>query len=208
MGSRSRRARSAEALSIAGAWRIESTVHRDPRGGIREWYRESDLHESFAGCLRPRQATCSINHRGALRGISVSAGQVKQVTCVAGEILDVVVDVRIGSPTFGQWVMEHLDATCGVSVHIGAGLGHAFLALTEGAVLTYLLSSEHDPHREVRVNPRDPEIAIAWPEDVEPILSPRDAAAPTLRRCAQAGLLPTHTTVPVLEPRQRPPDID
>jgi dTDP-4-dehydrorhamnose 3,5-epimerase len=113
---------------------------------------------------------------------------------MAGAILDVVVDLRADSPSFGKWEAVRLDATAGNAVFIGEGLGHAFMALTDGATALYLCSTPYAPGREHGVHPLDPAIGIAWPADegITPVLSDKDAAAPTLEEALAAGQLPKY----------------
>jgi dTDP-4-dehydrorhamnose 3,5-epimerase len=138
---------------------------------------------------------------GTLRGIhfaQVPPGQAKYVTCASGAVLDVVVDIRLGSPTYGQWDAVVLDDRERSAVYVAEGLGHAFLALSEGAVVNYLCSAPYAPGREHGIHPLDPTLAIEWPDrDIEgnPLrlrLSPKDEAAPSLAEIAATGVLPTH----------------
>jgi dTDP-4-dehydrorhamnose 3,5-epimerase len=141
------------------------------------------------------QANCSVSRRGVIRGIhfsDVPPGQAKYVSCVSGAILDVVVDIRVGSPGYGRWEAVRLDDTERRSLYISEGLGHAFTALSDEATVLYLCSTPYAPGREHGVNPLDPAIGIEWPSGVEPILSAKDADAPTLDEARAAGLLPDY----------------
>ncbi|MFC7717548.1 dTDP-4-dehydrorhamnose 3,5-epimerase family protein [Nonomuraea recticatena] len=111
---------------------------------------------------------------------------------MAGEVLDVVVDVRVGSPTFGRWEAVALDERSRRSLYLAEGLGHAFMALSERATVVYLCSEPYAPGREHGIHPLDPDLGIAWPDGVEPLLSPKDAAAPSLAQAAEQGLLPSY----------------
>jgi len=124
----------------------------------------------------------------------VPPGQAKYVTCVAGAILDVIVDLRADSPSFGKWEAVKLDAVTRRAVFLAEGLGHAFTALTDGATALYLCSTPYAPGREHGVHPLDPAIGIAWPADGDcaPVLSEKDAAAPTLEEALRAGQLPRY----------------
>ncbi|OXM44797.1 dTDP-4-dehydrorhamnose 3,5-epimerase family protein [Amycolatopsis alba] len=184
------------ALPIPGAWRIENLRHVDERGSFREWYRDDATYAETCGGWRPRQVNWSVSHRAVLRGISVATGtpgQAKYVTCARGAVLDVVVDLRAGSPTFGHWHQEQLDEDHDVSLYLDKGLGHAFLSLTGTSMLMYLLSRPHDPAREVRVQALDPDLGITWPDKVTVTRSAKDQAAPSLADAEQAGLLPVFT---------------
>ena len=141
------------------------------------------------------QANCSISRRGVIRGIhfaDVPPGQAKYVTCVNGAILDVVVDLRAGSPGFGRWSAVRLDDQNRRAVFVAEGLGHAFMALSDQASVLYLCSTPYAPGREHGVHPLDPGIGIAWPAGIEAILSDKDAAAPSLAQTQAARLLPDY----------------
>jgi dTDP-4-dehydrorhamnose 3,5-epimerase len=181
-------------LSIDGAWEITPQQHGDPRGLFLEWYRADHLAEEVGHPLELAQANLSVSAQGVVRGIhfaDVPPGQAKYLTCVRGALLDVVVDIRVGSPTFGQWDAVRLDDVDRRAVYVSEGLGHGYCALTDDATLAYLCSSTYQPAREHSVHPLDPELAIAWPAE-SPILSARDAAAPTLAEARAAGRLPDH----------------
>jgi dTDP-4-dehydrorhamnose 3,5-epimerase len=184
-----------EALDIDGAWVVTPRIHQDTRGSFFEWFREADFHASLGYRPDVAQANCSVSRRGVLRGIhfaDVPPGQAKYVTCLTGAILDVVVDLRVGSPTYAKWAAVHLDEAARRSVFIAEGLGHAFITLSDQAIVMYLCSTSYNPDREHAVHPFDPDIAIAWPTDLEPVLSDKDAAAPTLAQARAGGLLPIH----------------
>jgi dTDP-4-dehydrorhamnose 3,5-epimerase len=179
-------------LSIAGAWEIVPVQHGDARGRFLEWYR-SDLFAAEVGRPLPSaQANISVSARDVVRGVhfaQVPDGQAKYITCVRGAVLDVVVDIRVGSPTFGRWESLRLDDVDRRSVFLGEGLGHGFRALTDDATMVYVCSTPYNPEREHAIHPLDPALGIDWQVD-EPVLSARDATAPTLARAAADGLLP------------------
>ncbi|MEU0518931.1 dTDP-4-dehydrorhamnose 3,5-epimerase [Streptosporangium sp. NPDC006007] len=184
-----------EPLSIDGTWCHTPRVHTDPRGAFLESYRAADLRESTGRPMDLAQVNCSVSRRGVLRGIhfaDVPPGQAKYVTCVSGAVLDVVVDIRAGSPTFGRWEAVRLDDETRRGLYVAEGIGHAFMALSESATIVYLCSRPYAPGREHEVHPLDPAIGIDWPAGLEPILSDKDAAAPTLQEALAAGLLPDH----------------
>jgi dTDP-4-dehydrorhamnose 3,5-epimerase len=118
--------------------------------------------------------------------------QAKYVSCVRGAIIDVVVDIRVGSPGFGRWEVVRLDDQDRRSVFIAAGLGHAFMALTDECTVIYLCSTPYAADRELGVDPRDPAIGIGWPDELEPVLSAKDASAPSLAEGLRDGLLPRY----------------
>jgi dTDP-4-dehydrorhamnose 3,5-epimerase len=113
------------------------------------------------------------------------------VYCPKGAVLDVVIDIRVGSPTFGRWDAVQLDDVDRRAVYISEGLGHAFMALADGSVVTYLCSTGYNPDREFGTHPLDAELELPWPDDIAPILSAKDGAAPTLREAQEQGILPS-----------------
>lgn len=184
-----------EALDIAGAWLFSPRIHQDARGSFLEWFRDGEFRADLGYLPEIAQANCSVSRRGVLRGVhfaDVPPGQAKYVTCVAGAVLDVIVDVRAGAPTYGKWASVLLDDQERRAVYIAEGLGHAFMALSEEATVMYLCSTGYAPAREHGVHPLDPELGINWPEEIEPVLSERDAAAPSLAAARSAGLLPAY----------------
>jgi dTDP-4-dehydrorhamnose 3,5-epimerase len=184
-----------EPISIGGAWTFTPAVHRDDRGYFLEWFRAGELSSSLGYWPETAQANCSVSRRGVIRGIhfsDVPPGQAKYVSCVQGAILDVVVDIRVGSPSYGRWEAVRLDDESRQALFISEGLGHAFTALSDQATAIYLCSTPYAPGREHGVNPLDPAIGIQWPADAEPVLSGKDAAAPTLAEAQAAGLLPDY----------------
>jgi dTDP-4-dehydrorhamnose 3,5-epimerase len=179
-------------LSIEGAWEISPILHGDPRGVFTEWYRFDRIEEVVGHPLRLAQANLSTSAQGVVRGIHFAQtppGQAKYVTCVRGALVDVVVDLRVGSPTFGRWEAVQLDDVDRRAVYIGEGLGHGFCSLADDTTITYLCSEVYNPSREFGVHPLDPELAIRWPVGA-PVLSDRDAAAPGLAEAMEQGLLP------------------
>lgn len=182
-------------LSIEGAWEITPQQHGDARGTFLELYRFDRLAEVVGHPLTLAQANISTSARGVLRGVhfaDVPPGQAKYVSCVRGAGIDVVVDIRVGSPTFGRWEAVRLDDVDRRAVYLSEGLGHAFCALTDDATLSYLCSTTYNPKGEHTVHPLDPDLAIDWPIE-RPSLSERDAAAPSLAQARADGLLPVYT---------------
>ncbi|MEY9845725.1 dTDP-4-dehydrorhamnose 3,5-epimerase [Streptacidiphilus sp. MAP5-3] len=181
-------------LSIEGAWEVTPVQHGDPRGMFMEWYRFDHLAEAVGHPLRLAQGNMSVSAAGVVRGIhfaDVPPGQAKYVTCVRGAVLDIIVDLRVGSPTFGQWEGVRLDDADRRAVYISEGLGHGFCALSDDATLSYLCSETYNPTGEHGIHPLDPTLAIEWPADA-PQLSAKDTAAPTLAEAEAAGLLPDY----------------
>jgi dTDP-4-dehydrorhamnose 3,5-epimerase len=181
-------------LAVRDAYVLDLVAHGDARGRFTEWYRADVLSAAVGHALPLAQANHSVSARGALRGVHfalVPPGQAKYVYCPAGQVLDVVVDVRVGSPTFGVHDSVVLDGERPRAVYLAEGLGHAFLSLADGSSVTYLVSSGYDPAREFGVDPLDPELGLPWPADVEFALSAKDQQAPTLAEAREQGLLPT-----------------
>jgi dTDP-4-dehydrorhamnose 3,5-epimerase len=181
-------------LTISGAYAYTPRAHGDDRGSFHEWFRR-DLLEETGHSFGLAQANCSVSARGVLRGVhfaDVPPGQAKYVTCVRGAILDVVVDLRVGSPTFGRHEALTLDPGNRRCLYIAEGLGHAFMALADDTMVMYLCSEQYAPQREHGVHPLDADLGIGWPEDIAPILSPKDAAAPTFAEAEKSGLLPDY----------------
>ena len=150
------------------------------------------------------QANCSVSSTGSLRGVHFARlppSQAKYVTCLRGAVLDVVVDIRVGSPTYGRWDAVQLDDRDRKAVYLSVGLGHAFMALEDDTVVSYLCSAAHSPDREFSVHPLDPALGIDWPAvgrdggPLSPAMSPKDAAAPTLEEARGLGLLPDYARV-------------
>ena len=187
------------ALSIAGAWELTPRQFADERGYFCEWFKGAEFAELLGHRFELAQANCSVSRRGVLRGLhfaDVPPGQAKYVTCASGQVLDVAVDIRVGSPTYGQWDSVLLDSSARNAIYLAEGLGHAFMALTDDAAVMYLCSTGYNPTAEHGVDPLDPAIGIAWPADIAPILSEKDAAAPSLAEAREAGLLPDVSVCP------------
>jgi dTDP-4-dehydrorhamnose 3,5-epimerase len=181
-------------LAVPDSYVLDLVAHGDARGRFTEWYRGDVLREAVGFPLSLAQANHSVSARGVLRGVHfalVPPGQAKYVYCPAGRVLDVVVDVRVGSPTFGVSDSVLLDAEQPRAVYISEGIGHAFVALDDATSVTYLVSSGYAPEREFGVCPLDPALDLPWPADLELELSAKDRAAPTLEEAQAQGILPT-----------------
>ena len=182
-------------LSIPDSYEITPIQRADDRGVFLEWYRFDRLEEAVGHPLTLRQANTSVSKQGVVRGIhfaDVPLGQAKYVTCTHGAVLDFVIDIRVGSPTFGQWDSVRLDDVDRKAIYIAEGLGHAFVALTENATVSYLVTDVYNPTAEHGINPLDSDIALVFPDEAgEALLSPKDTDAPGLLEARDAGLLPT-----------------
>ena len=181
-------------LGIEGAMESHAAAARGPARPVHRVVPLRRLAEVVGHPLNLAQANLSVSARGVVRGIhfaDVPPGQGKYVTCVRGAVLDVIVDLRVGSPTFGRWEGVRLDETDRKAVYIPEGLGHGFCALSDDATLSYLCSTTFNPTAEHSVHPLDPELGIEWPADA-PQLSARDEAAPSLAEAISTGLLPDY----------------
>ena len=156
-------------------------VFGDHRGFFAETYR-ADAWAAAGIDATFVQDNHSRSSRGTLRGIhfQTTPGQAKLVRCARGAILDVVVDLRRGSPTFGEWESFELDDAAMHQLYVPIGFGHGFCVLSEVADVAYKCSSYYDAATEAGIAYDDPDVGIGWPTDVEPIVSERDATAPRL----------------------------
>ena len=182
-------------LSIEGAWVITPRQFTDGRGVFLESFRGDRLAQAVGHRLDVAQTNVSVSARGSVRGIhfaDVPPSQAKYITVLSGSLVDFVVDIRVGSPTFGRWESVTLDTVERRAVYLSEGLGHAFCAVEDDTTALYLVSAAYDPGREHGVHPLDPEIGLTLPAGLEPILSAKDAGAPSLAEAARSGLLPTY----------------
>lgn len=191
-------------LAVPGAWELTPRQFPDSRGVFLEWFTDTSFAATVGHRLDLRQANCSVSAAGVVRGIhfaDVPPGQAKYVTCAKGAVLDVAVDLRVGSPTFGTWDTVLLDDVDRRAIYLSEGLGHAFMSLEDGSTVLYLCSTGYNPGAEHGITPSDPELAIAWPttgrdgHPLTPLLSEKDLAAPTLAQAVRSGLLPRHDDV-------------
>ena len=184
-----------ERLSIDGAFVVTPRQLHDDRGTFLESFRGDHLAEHLGHRPDVLQTNVSVSLRGTVRGIhfaDVPPGQAKFVTAVSGSLLDYVVDLRVGSPTFGRSEAVLLDTQERRAVYLSEGLGHAFCALEDGTTAMYLCTATYNPAGEHGIHPLDPAVGLPLPEDVDPRLSPKDDAAPSLREAEASGLLPAY----------------
>ncbi|MEU9713209.1 dTDP-4-dehydrorhamnose 3,5-epimerase family protein [Streptomyces sp. NPDC059164] len=182
-------------MTLPGAYRVEPEPLSDRRGHFFESVRASEILAESGWDFSVRQVNYSVSLKNTLRGIhgtKVPPGQAKFVTCVRGSALDIAVDLRVGSPTFGQYDVTHQSPETGTAVYLPDGIGHAFLALTGDTCMSYLCSQEYVPGTMIDVDALDPEIGLPWELKEPPIRSDKDAAAPTLAEAAALGILPTY----------------
>jgi dTDP-4-dehydrorhamnose 3,5-epimerase len=182
-------------LKVADSFELTPIVRSDDRGVFLEWYRHDVLADAVGHPLDLRQANTSVSRKGVVRGIhfaDIPPGQAKYVTATHGAVLDFVIDIRVGSPTFGEWDSVLLDTVDRRAIYLAEGLGHAFIALSDEAVVSYLVSDTYNATAEHGINPLDPEVGLVFPLGPgELVLSPKDTEAPSLSEAAEAGLLPT-----------------
>jgi dTDP-4-dehydrorhamnose 3,5-epimerase len=182
-------------LAIDGAWMFTPGQHRDRRGKLVVWYDERALASVTGYPIHLGQTNHAVSRQDTLRGVHLTRlppGQGKYVYCTLGSALDVVVDLRTGSPTYGHWDAVVLDQENCRAVYIADGLGHAYWAYEDGTAIVYLCSEYYRADREVAIDPLDPALALPWPEGRSPIMSERDAHAPGLGATEQKGLLPSY----------------
>jgi dTDP-4-dehydrorhamnose 3,5-epimerase len=170
---------------LSGPLLLEPLVHGDSRGFFLETFRESAL-AAFGVDVRFVQDNHSRSGRGIVRGMHFQPGMAKLVRCVRGAILDVVVDVRRGSPAFGMWEAFELDDVRHRQAYCPDGFAHGFCVLTEIADVVYKTSAYYDPSSEGGFAFDDPAVGIEWPEEFELIPSARDRAAPPLAEIADS----------------------
>ncbi|HWD04029.1 MAG TPA: dTDP-4-dehydrorhamnose 3,5-epimerase [Amycolatopsis sp.] len=183
------------ALKIADAYEFTPRAFPDERGLFVAPFQEEALVEATGHGMRVGQTNHSVSRRGTIRGVhfaDVPPSQAKYVYCPSGSLLDVVVDLRVGSPTFGQWDSALLDAKDFRAVYVAEGLGHAFVALEDNTVMAYLCSEPYNPPAEHGITPLDPALGLPWPADLTPVVSEKDTAAPTLAQAREQGLLPSY----------------
>lgn len=182
-------------MSIEGVWEFSPTIRPDDRGVFLESFTATSLEQTVGHALNLKQMNISVSRALTVRGIhfaDVPPGQAKYVQCFSGRILDVVVDIRVGSPTFGTWDAVELDDQTRSGLYVSEGLGHAFCALSDSATIGYLCSEPYAPTREHGIHPTDPDLKLPWPKDGL-VLSPKDSAAPTLAEALESGLLPEYS---------------
>jgi len=178
-----------ENLMLDGALLIRPDRHVDERGYFARTYcRETFLAQGLKDCSL--QCSSSFNlRRGTLRGLHLQRephGETKLIRCVRGQVLDVIVDVREGSPSYGLWHAEHLSAENGLSLYVPGGFAHGFMTLIDETELLYQMADPFVPASAAGIVWNDPDLAIGWP--FEPIvISARDRSLPTLKTWRDSG---------------------
>jgi dTDP-4-dehydrorhamnose 3,5-epimerase len=174
----------AKATALKGALLVQPVVHGDARGFFQETYREDEFAE-LGIQVEFVQDNHSRSQRGVLRGMhfQVGDGQAKLVRCARGAIHDVIVDLRRGSPTYGEWEAHALDDERHLQLYVPAGFAHGFCVTSDLADVIYKCSTYYDPELERGIAFDDPDLGIDWP-DLDPVVSERDAQAPRLAQIA------------------------
>ena len=182
-------------LSITGSFEITPEQFADDRGLFLESFRGDRLAEALGHRLDVVQTNVSVSSQGTVRGIhfaQLPPSQAKYITALSGSFLDFVIDIRVGSPTFGQWESALLDTIDRRAVYLAEGLGHAICSLEDDSTAIYLCSAVYNPAREHAINPLDPQLGLTLPDGHTPVLSAKDNAAPSLSQAAERGLLPRY----------------
>lgn len=182
-------------LTVRDCFVFTPARYPDHRGSFAAPFQEAAFVQAIGHPLRLAQTNHSVSRRGTLRGMHFAdtpPGQAKYVYCPRGALLDVAVDIRVGSPTYGQWDAVLLDSREFKAVYLPEGIGHGFIALEEDTAMTYLCSTGYNPGGEHGFNPLDPALALPWPADFEFVLSEKDRDAPMLAELAAAGRLPRY----------------
>jgi dTDP-4-dehydrorhamnose 3,5-epimerase len=184
-------------LKIEGSWVFSPLKFPDERGSFHEVFKLPLLVETLGFGFEVKQVNQSVSKAGVVRGIhwaDVPPGQAKYVFCSKGSIWDVVVDIRVGSPTFGQFDSEIISGENGKCVLIREGLGHVFLSLEDDTVVNYLCSEPFSPKTEHGINPFDPDLGIPYGsiwDKSEFEVSEKDLNSLSFREMQNRGALPT-----------------
>lgn len=197
-------------LAITGAVEFIPKSFPDARGTFASPFQQEAFRDAIGHPLRIAQSNHSVSRRGVVRGVhfaDVPPSQAKYVYCPRGALLDLVVDIRVGSPTFGRWDAVRLDAVDFHALYLAEGLGHAFVALEDDTAIAYLCSTGYNPGAEHGIDPLDPALGLPWQDalgdDTVPVLSDKDRAAPTLAEAEASGLLPAYADCLALAERLR-----
>ncbi|MGW4133335.1 dTDP-4-dehydrorhamnose 3,5-epimerase family protein [Amycolatopsis japonica] len=193
----------ARKLAVEGAIEFTPRVFPDDRGLFVSPFQEEAFAEAHGSPLFPvAQTNHSMSKRGVVRGIHYTVtppGIAKYVYCARGRALDIVVDIRVGSPTFGKWDAVLMDQQDFRTMYFPVGVGHAFVALEDDTVMSYMLSAGYVAQNELALSALDPALSLPIGTEVEPILSDRDQVAITLAEAERQGLLPDYSTSVELE---------
>jgi dTDP-4-dehydrorhamnose 3,5-epimerase len=181
---------------IVGASIIEFQKFLDNRGSFMEIYRNSGDSDGDKIFFEPAQINLSTSQKGVIRGLHFSLApelQHKLIFVCSGKILDTILDVRLGSPTFGKYLQIELSSESNKAILIKSGLAHGFSVLSDSATVVYLMSTHYQPEFEQDINPLDPDLKINWNVS-RPVISSKDSIANSLQQAKELGLLPTMST--------------
>ncbi|MFB6482195.1 MULTISPECIES: dTDP-4-dehydrorhamnose 3,5-epimerase family protein [Streptomyces] len=183
-------------LAVDGAYEFVPRVFDDGRGSFTSPYQESAFVEATGHSLfQVAQTNHSTSRRGVVRGLHFTVcppGIAKYVYCARGRVLDIALDIRVGSPTFGASDSVVLDPASCRAMYFPVGVAHAFVALEDDTVVSYMLSGEYVKEDEMALSVLDPALGLPIPSDIDPIMSERDTQAPTLAEAQAAGMLPDY----------------
>ncbi|GAA3990668.1 dTDP-4-keto-6-deoxy-D-glucose epimerase [Thermobifida alba] len=183
-------------LSVRGAFEFVPEVFEDPRGIFVSPFQESAFESALGHRLFPvAQTNHSRSRAGVVRGAHFTVtppGTAKYVYCARGSAVDIVIDIRVNSPTFGAWDTAVLDPVGMRAMYLPVGVAHAFVALEDNTVMSYMLSGEYVRENELALSVFDPEIGVVLPRLCDPVLSERDRDAPGLTQLQESGLLPDY----------------
>lgn len=185
-------------LAVPDVLLVEPTVFGDGRGFFMETYSAQRYADAGMADVFV-QDNVSLSRRGVLRGLHLQHpnAQGKLVSVLRGEVFDVAVDVRVGSPTYGRWVGELLSSDNKRQLYVPPGFAHGFVVTSDEALFAYKCTAYYDPGAELSLRWDDPDVGVTWPA-IEVTLSDRDRRAPTLAEAATRGLLPPYTRTPPL----------
>lgn len=195
----------ARKLAVEGAIEFTPRVFPDDRGLFFSPFQEAAFEQAHGSPLfRVAQTNHNVSKRGVVRGIHYTAtppGSAKYVYCARGKALDIAVDIRVGSPTFGKWDAVLMDQDNHRATYFPVGVGHAFVALEDDTVMTYMISGHYVAENELAISVTDPALGLPLGTGAEPILSERDQAAITFAEALRRGLLPDYATSLEIERR-------
>lgn len=169
-------------LDIKDVILVKPKIIKDSRGFFLEGYKQSEFSDNGIN-LNLVQSNYSKSTKGVLRGLHYQANpkaQAKLVSCLSGEIFDVAVDIRKGSPTYGNWLGEVLTSENKEMIYIPRGFAHGFVVLSEEAEVFYMVDNEYLPQSDRGIKWNDPTINVQWGVDFEPIISEKDVELPLL----------------------------
>lgn len=183
-------------MAVEGCYEFTPAVFPDDRGLFVAPFQEPGFVAAIGHRLFPvAQMNYGRSRKGVIRGVHFTRtppGSAKYVYCPRGRALDIVVDIRIGSPTYGQLDVVLLDGDEFRSVYVPVGVGHAFLALEDDTLISYLTSASYVAADELGISAFDPAIGLPIPAEIEPLVSTRDQAAPDLAQAERDGILPRY----------------